>query len=35
MWNPYAAAEQTYAARVHVGENMEISLAVENSWGGG
>ena len=35
MWNPYAAAQHTYAAEVIVGENMEISLAVENSWGGG
>ena len=35
MWNPYAAAEQTYAVRVTVGENLEISLDVENSWGGG
>lgn len=35
MWDPYAAAEQTYAAELIVGENMEISLAVENSWGGG
>lgn len=35
MWNPYAAAEQTYAAEVIVDENMEISLSVDNSWGGG
>jgi len=35
MWDPYAAAEQTYTAEVIVGENMEISLAVDTSWGGG
>lgn len=35
MWNPFAAAEHTYAAELIVGENMEISLAVDTSWGGG
>ena len=35
MWNPYAAAEHTYAAKLIVGENLEMSLDVENSWGGG
>lgn len=35
MWNPIAPAEQTYAVRVSVSENMEISLSVENSWDGG
>lgn len=35
VWDPFAAAEHTYAAEVIVGENMEISLAVDNSWGGG
>ena len=35
MWDPFAAAEHTYTAEVIVGENMEISLAVDNSWGGG
>lgn len=35
MWDPFAAAEHTYTAELIVGENMEISLAVDNSWGGG
>ena len=35
MWDPYAAADQTYAADLIVDENMEISLSVENSWDGG
>lgn len=35
MWDPYAPAEHSYTAEVIVDQNMEISLAVDTSWGGG